>query len=67
MPECNRKISMAELAFWDTPKKDVDEAQKKMDSITKSLSSEQVKTLEELIEWITTEKEYTTVYDRELN
>nr|WP_196819228.1 hypothetical protein [Vibrio cholerae] len=58
---------MAELAFWDTPKKDVDEAQKKMDSITKSLSSEQVKTLEELIEWITTEKEYTTVYDRELN
>lgn len=67
MPECNRKISMAELAFWDTPKKDVDEAQKKMDSITKSLSSEQVKALEELIEWITTEKEYTTVYDRELN
>ncbi|HDV5593558.1 TPA: hypothetical protein RI785_002276 [Vibrio cholerae] len=58
---------MAELAFWDTPKKDVDEAQKKMDSITKSLSSEQVKALEELIEWITTEKEYTTVYDRELN
>ncbi|WMN80911.1 hypothetical protein NI385_26215 (plasmid) [Vibrio parahaemolyticus] len=58
---------MKSLAFWDTPKKDVDEAQKKMDSITKSLSSEQVNTLEELIEWIATEKEYTTVYDRELN
>ncbi|ENH7110278.1 hypothetical protein ABWJ26_000681 [Vibrio fluvialis] len=58
---------MKSLAFWDTPKKDVDEAQKKMDSITKSLSSEQVKTLEELIEWITTEAEYTAVYDREPN
>lgn len=67
MPECNQQISMKSLAFWDTPKKDVDEAQKKMDSITKSLSSEQVNTLEELIEWIATEKEYTTVYDRELN
>ncbi|OXX45437.1 hypothetical protein B9J93_11155 [Vibrio sp. V17_P4S1T151] len=67
MPECNQQISMKSLAFWDTPKKDVDEAQKKMDSITKSLSSEQVKTLEELIEWITTEVEHTTVYDREPN
>ncbi|EGQ8301905.1 hypothetical protein AKG60_19580 [Vibrio parahaemolyticus] len=41
---------MKSLAFWDTPEKDVEEAQAKMDSITKSLSSEQVKTLEELIE-----------------
>ncbi|HDY7668844.1 TPA: hypothetical protein RQK01_001649 [Vibrio vulnificus] len=58
---------MKSLAFWDTPEKDVEEAQAKMDSITKSLSSEQVKTLEELIEWIKTEAEYTTVYDREPN
>ncbi|EGR2987982.1 hypothetical protein RGL65_001291 [Vibrio parahaemolyticus] len=67
MPECNQQISMKSLAFWDTSEKDVEEAQAKMDSITKSLSSEQVKTLEELIEWITTEAEYTTVYDREPN
>ncbi|WP_229623915.1 hypothetical protein [Vibrio parahaemolyticus] len=67
MPECNQQISMKSLAFWDTSEKDVEKAQAKMDSITKSLSSEQVKTLEELIEWITTEAEYTTVYDREPN
>lgn len=41
---------MKSLAFWDTTEKDVEDAQAKMDSITKSLSSEQVKTLEELIE-----------------
>lgn len=67
MPECNKQISMKSLAFWDTPEKDVEEAQAKMDSITKSLSSEQVNTLEELIEWIKAEAEYTTVYDREPN
>jgi S-adenosylmethionine decarboxylase len=49
-------ISIIKKAFSQTPNKEINAIQEKMDKITLSLSSEQIKLLEEVIEWCEQEK-----------
>lgn len=52
----NITISMAEKAFFNTDIKEVNEMQEKMNKISSSLSPDQLKYLNEIIEWCSYEK-----------
>jgi len=57
-------ISMIEKAFWNTEVKEADIMQSKMDSITSSLTSEQVQSLKEVIDWVAYQKSCEDSYER---
>lgn len=54
--ENKKTISIVEKAFWNTDIKDVHDMQSKMDKVTQSLTSEQIKLLEEVMNWTENEK-----------
>ena len=61
----NNNISMAERAFWNTDINEVNKMQEKMDKISKSLTSEDSKLLEEIMDWVSQEKVCEESYNNE--
>ncbi len=57
---------MAERAFWNTRIPEINEMQKKMDKISKSLTPEQSKLLEEVMDWVSQEKICEESYNNEI-
>jgi len=57
-----KTISMAEKAFFNTDVKEINENQEKMNRIASSLSPEQLKELNEVIEWCSSEKVSDDIY-----
>ncbi len=63
--ENKKTISMVEKAFWNTDIKEVNDMQSKMDKITQSLTSEQIKLLEDVMKWTEQEKVFDEGYNNE--
>ncbi len=63
--EDKKTISMTEKAFWNTDIKEVNEMQSKMDKVTQSLTLEQIKLLEEVMNWTEQEKICDESYNNE--
>ena len=57
---------MAERAFWNTRIPEINEMQKKMDKISKSLTPELSKLLEEVMDWVSQEKICEESYNNEI-
>ena len=62
----NKNISMAEKAFGSTRIPEINKMQEKMDKISKSLTPEQSKLLEEVMDWVSEEKACEQLYYNEV-
>lgn len=57
-------ISMVEKAFWNTDVKEISKMQSKMDKVAESLNEEQLKLLNEVMDWVSNEKVCEHSYDQ---
>jgi hypothetical protein len=58
-------ISMYEKAFWNTKKDEIDKMQEKMDKVSESLNPEQLKLLNEVMDWVAEERVCDEHYNNE--
>lgn len=65
MTQLKNTISMVEKAFWNTDIKEVEKIQEKMDEVAKSLNPEQLKLLNEVMDWVAEERVYDEHYNNE--
>jgi hypothetical protein len=51
-----KNISMKDEAYWGTSENEVESMQIKSDMVTKSLNSDQIKLMREIIDWVANER-----------